>query len=1190
MYLKRLEIQGFKSFADKIELQFNPGVTGVVGPNGSGKSNISDAIRWVLGEQSAKTLRGAKMEDIIFSGSDKRRPVGMAEVSLTLDNSSGLFPLDFTEVTVTRRVFRSGESEFLINKTPCRLRDIHELFMDTGIGREGYSIIGQGKIDEILNARSEERRQLIEEAAGIVKYKNRKLQAAKKLADTEQNLTRISDIIGELSTQVGPLQEQAATAEEFLNFKEELSKLEINLFVHQLEEVGDKLTEINTELDEKQQAAMTAETELRGAESRIEELKLKISKLDEAISGVQQTVFDLTSAVEKNEASVKVAEERRRGLVRDKDRLSAELADIAQRIDGVKLQYAGEEEALARLRQDIDAGRAELANRETELAALESNLAEGEAGVETGKGDIIEILHDIASVRNETGNLEVQEKNHEKRLTQLTGDRSEGGQQAAENGAALHAVKQESDRLTKSIIKNEASLAQLAKNQAAGEQRLSSVQDELSAQLKLIGAKESRLRVLKEMQHQYEGFHKGVREVLKAGQAGRLHGICGVVAELLQVPEEYAVAVEVALGGAVQFIVTGTDLDAQRAIEYLKANKAGRATFLPLNTIKNNDQDKTLQKIIESKGCLGAAASLVKIDDRYNNILQYLLGRIAVFENLDRARQVAGETGFRHKFVTLEGEIINPGGSFTGGSFAKGNASLLGRLSEIDSLEKELQQMQRVLEKLRASENKILKELTGIKNSIEQLRAENQEKQLQLTGIRKDLEQRESEQERIDRLIRSIDLEVEQENHELNRLRAKRDILKEQLAQLEKKNAELEQSIGRLQESLKGQQGLREQLTSRITESRVRLAALQQEESGYAQLLARAHQSVAEYRQQAKNKEAELAEAGLTESRIDEEIAVLREQIITQMDEKGATGERLNALKGERRSDIAVLNDMESRVKQLLKQLSQLQEQAHSLDVRRARLEMEMENARQRLMEEHGLTFEEAVLKKTEIKNRREVTSRIKELKGLITELGAVNLGAIEEYARVSERYEFLSAQHKDLEEAKNSLYKVIAEMDEIMTNRFREAFQTINTNFREVFSELFGGGNADLQLTDSANLLDTGVEIIAQPPGKKPQHLSLLSGGERALTAIALLFAILRAKPSPFCVLDEIEAALDEANVDRFAAFMKEFAGRSQFIVVTHRKGTMEVADILYGVTMDESGVTKLVSMRMAEAVDKVS
>ncbi len=1190
MHLKRLEIQGFKSFADKIELHFNPGVTGIVGPNGSGKSNISDAIRWVLGEQSAKSLRGAKMEDIIFSGSDKRRPVGMAEVSLTLDNSNGIFPLDYSEVTVTRRVFRSGDSEFLINKSPCRLRDIHELFMDTGVGREGYSIIGQGKIDEILNARSEDRRQLIEEAAGIVKYKNRKLQAAKKLADTEQNLMRISDIISELSAQVGPLQEQAATAEEFLNFKEELSKLEINLYVHQLEEVGGKLAEINTEMDEKKQAALTVETQLRGNESRVEELKLRISKLDEEISGVQQAVFDLSSAVERNEAAVNVAEERRRGLNRDRDRLTAELADMKHRIDEVKNQYAGEEDALAKIRQEIAAGHIETAAREAELADLVNSLAEGDAGIESGKGDIIEILHGIAEVRNEIGNYAVQEKNHEKRIAQLTVERAAAEKQAAENSTVLAFTKQDCNAVTVNIKKNDAALTELAQEQGDSEKKLFSLRGDLSAQQKTVGVKESRLRVLKEMQQQYEGFHKGVREVLKAGQAGKLQGICGVLAELLQVPEEYAVAIEVALGGAVQFIVSGTDGDAQRAIEYLKANKAGRATFLPLNTIKNNEHDKSLQKIINSKGCLGTAAGLVKIDEQYNNILQFLLGRIAIFQNLELARQVAKDAGYRYKFVTLDGEIINPGGSFTGGSFARGNATLLGRMSEIDNLEKELTRLQGVLEKQRADENNKQQEINQIKYNIEHLRNENQMQQLQLTGIKKDLEQREVEQVRIERLIKSADLEIEQESVEIKRLRDKREVLKEKLGQLENKNKELEHSIGRLQEAVKDQQEFREQITSRITASRVRLAALQQEETGYEELLARAHRSVEEYRQQAVDKEAKLAEIGLTGTRLDEEITVLKEQIIRQVDKKGSTGEQLNALKGERQSDRAGLNDLEIHIKQLQKQFGYLQEQAHSFDVRRARLEMEMENARQRLMEEHGLTFEEAVLNKTEIKNRREVASRIKELKGHISGLGTVNLGAIEEFARVNERYEFLTAQHKDLEEAKNSLYTVIAEMDDIMTGRFREAFQLINSNFREVFSALFGGGNADLQLTDSTDMLETGIEIIAQPPGKKPQHLSLLSGGERALTAIALLFAILKVKPSPFCVLDEIEAALDEANVDRFAAFMKEFADQSQFIVVTHRKGTMEVADILYGVTMDESGVTKMVSMRLAEAVDKVS
>lgn len=1190
MYLKRLEIQGFKSLADKIELQFNPGVTGVVGPNGSGKSNISDAIRWVLGEQSAKSLRGAKMEDVIFSGSDKRRPVGMAEVTLTIDNSTGKFPLDFTEVTVTRRVFRSGESDYLINKTPCRLRDIHELFMDTGVGREGYSIIGQGKIDEILSAKSEDRRQLIEEAAGIVKFKNRKLQAARKLADTEQNLLRISDIIGELSTQVGPLKEQATAAEEYLNHKNELGKHEINLFVHQLEEVGDKLTQINSDMDEKNRAALTAETELRVAESKAEELKFKINQLDEEIAKVQQDVFDLSSAVEKNEASVKVAEERGRGLERDRARLTSELADIGRRIETIRDQYAGEEGALAGLREKAAIGQTELNDWETELAEVETKLASEETGIEAGKGDVIEILNETAAVRNELGNLEVQETNHEKRITQLTNDRSEAEQQSAENDLALQLSEKEGDSLADDIKEAAAALNELSAQQTEKERQLTIIRNSISEQQKIIGSKESRLRVLEEMQQAYEGFHKGVREVLNAGKVGKLRGICGVVAELLHVPEEYATAVEVALGGAVQYIVTETDRDAQRAIEFLKANKAGRATFLPLNTIKSNEQDKSLQQIMKTKDCLGSAAGLVKMDNRYKNILQFLLGRIAVFENLDRAREVAGETGYRNKFVTLEGDIINPGGSFTGGSFARGNSGLLSRVSEIEKLINELKQLQKIWTILHADEAEIQKELDGIQNHIEAGRIKIQQKQVQLTGVSKDLEQRKSEQERFDRLLQSINMEIEQEDEEMNRLKHRRKDIKGQMAQLEIKNEDIKQSIEGLQEKLKKNQQLHSQLTSRINANRVQLAALQQEAAGYEQLLARAQSSVEELKQQVKDREDELAGIGVTEAGINEEINVLKEQIINQTGKKGIAEEQLNQLRSERQSDNESLNEMDNRTKQMQKQLHLLQEQIHSLDVRRARIEMEIENARQRLLEEHGLTFEQAVLQKTEIKNRREVTSRIRELKSLIAELGNVNIGAIEEYVRVKERYEFLSVQHNDLEEAKISLYKVIEEMDEIMTRRFRDAFQTINANFSETFTELFGGGNAELQLTNSTNLLETGIDIIAQPPGKKPQHLSLLSGGERALTAIALLFAILKAKPSPFCVLDEIEAALDEANVDRFAGYLKEFAGETQFIVVTHRKGTMEVADVLYGVTMDESGVTKLVSMRMTDAVDKVS
>ncbi|MFZ5639899.1 MAG: chromosome segregation protein SMC, partial [Bacillota bacterium] len=778
----------------------------------------------------------------------------------------------------------------------------------------------------------------------------------------------------------------------------------------------------------------------------------------------------------------------------------------------------------------------------------------------------------------------------EKRILRLAGDRAGAEAQAAENDRALEAAGKEYQALTDGIREAEADLIQLVKQQSAAENSLTALRDEMSGRQKQIGEKESRLRVLEEMQQAYEGFHKGVREVLKAGKTGKLRGVCGVVAELLQVPEEYALAVEVALGGAVQFIVTETDRDAQEAIEFLKTGKAGRATFLPLNTIKGNGPDKSLEQVAQAKNCLGTAADLVKIDGRYNNILQFLLGRIAVFKNLEQARQAAKATGYRYKFVTLEGEIINAGGSFTGGSFARGNTGLLGRTGEIESLKKDIRQLQKELAKLHAAETGLQGELAGIIDTINKNRAQTQEKFLKMTGAAKDLEQRQSDQERINRLTFSINMEIDQENNELSRIGKKREELKVQLAQLVKKNEDLQENIGRLQDELKGHQEKKEQINALITASRVRLASLEQEAAGFEQLLARANNAVQELKQQAVNKKEELARVDVTKSKIDEEISALKEQSVKQLEEKGAAGERLNLLKAERNSDAAALDECDSSCKQMQKQLGRLQEQIHSIDIRRARLEMEVDNARQRLMEEHGLTFEEALLKKTEINNRREVTTRIKELKSLIAGLGIVNLGAIEEYNRVKERFEFLSAQHNDLEEARISLYKVIEEMDGLMTRRFKEAYENINANFSETFNDLFGGGNAELQLTNSDDLLETGIEIVAQPPGKKPQHLSLLSGGERALTAIALLFAILKAKPSPFCVLDEIEAALDEANVDRFAGFLREFARETQFIVVTHRKGTMEVADVLYGVTMDESGVTKLVSMRLADTVDKVS
>lgn len=1189
MYLKKIEIQGFKSLADKIEMQFNPGISAIVGPNGSGKSNIADAVRWVLGEQSAKSLRGAKMEDVIFAGSEKRKAVGMAEVSLTLDNSTAVFPSDYAEISVTRRVYRSGDSEYFINKTPCRLKDIHELFMDTGIGREGYSIIGQGKIEEILNARSEERRVIIEEAAGIVKYKSRKQQAVKKLHDTQQNLVRISDIINELETQVGPLEEQSQQAVQYLDYKSELDDLEINLIINQVEDQKEKLTELTAKDENLNTQYIERETLLRNLESGVEEHKLAISKFDEEIMSVQADIYNQGSLMEKNEGEVKVARERCKGLDERKQNLLQEIAESHDKEYGERNRHQDDEKALTLLREKIGSEQQELDRLEQQLYKIENQLADDHRKIEEKKADIIDLLNDIAGVRNSITSGENEQHNLSRRNGQLV----EQGQalltdlektvgKNRELTGQLETMQNRFDKLTASESDN-----QLKKEE------LSHRIDHLSATAdktrRLLQEETSRLKALSDLQKGYEGYYRGVKEILIAGRNGQCQGICGVVAETIRVSREYETAVEVALGGALQFIITESDDSARKAIEYLKKTKGGRATFLPLNTIKHS-KDVDTKKWRNQQGFMGLASEIVECDVRFRPIIDYLLAKVIVVDNIKNAVELARNSTHNIKIVTLEGDVINPGGAMTGGVYHKGATSLLGRVREIEETGSRIEARKRELEETENNISVLQNTLNDYINKLKGLQEQMQALHIERSSTLKDLEVVGQEKSRLESALSLNTDEQEGLQDEIKNSGCRINNLRKRLEELEALDNETRDSIAQQQQLLTHQEKQRSQLTEQLTQIKISLAGLRQEEANYAQIMDRVLEAIGEMVLQTKKKEEQVTEIKTQNELLMQEIEDLERQNITLGLEKGTKEDYLNKLKNEKQALTSEVMSCEGRIKTAVKEMTQIKEQVHASDVKRARLEIEVENLLGKLAEELRVTYEEALLRKTELKNRRETVSRIKDLKEAIASLGAVNLGAIEEFERVKERYEFLRGQYSDLEQAKDSLYQVISEMDRIMTRKFSEAFSEINASFGEVFNRFFGGGKAELVLTDNENLLESGIEIVAQPPGKKPQHLSLLSGGEKALTAISLLFAILRTKPSPFCVLDEIEAALDDANVDRFAAYMKEFAQNSQFIIITHRKGTMESANVLYGVTMDDSSVTKMVSMKLTDRTEKVS
>ncbi len=1182
MYLKRVEIHGFKSFADKVVLDFREGVSVVVGPNGSGKSNISDAIRWVLGEQSAKSLRGAKMEDVIFAGSVKRRPVGMAEVSLTLDNSTGIFPLDFVEITVTRRVFRSGESEYLINKSPCRLKDVHELFMDTGIGREGFSIIGQGKVEEILSSKPEDRRYLIEEAAGLTKYRTRKREASRKLEETEQNLVRLDDIIAELQSQLAPLEEQAGKARLYQQVKLNLDELELDLHVHDIEDLGGKLQACREQISHIQQNLVNTETQLRVSEAETAELKLSLQTTDEQIYQGQTNCHNLASRIQQVESELKLCEERTGSIEKQEQRLLLDAEDARQRNEELRAEFAVHESKILVLRNTRQELENQLGDKETQLARFGKELGAAENQIENLKTEVFETLTQSAKLNNELSALNQQEEQLHYRQQALENQKLAREQERAEVSRELEqaTVELEALQLQAGQLRHFSSDRKLEQEQVNRERR--KVQDSITAVRDDLQGANSRLKLLSDMQKDYEGYNRGVKEILLAANQGKLAGICGVVAELIKVPARLETALEVALGANLQNVVSVSELDAKRAIAFIKSNNYGRATFLPLDTLQPGSRYFPAQ-VLAAPGVLGVAADLIEHDPRYKTVVEYLLGRILVVENLEQATQVARLGGYKLRIITLDGELLSPGGSITGGSLRRRSSSLIGRQREIAQIQELAQGLSGRLEQENLKERELAHKSDTLLAALAAGDSELKNLELKIAALDTRRANLVQGRERAGREVENTALELEQLLAASGGYEARRLELVKLCEQNQADHEQLSRQLSQFQDGFKEQGSARERLSALTTDLKVTIASLEQEEKGLQSILKRYYQQTAEYEALVLARKKENTQLAGQKEQISGEVLRLRASLLDLVNSEARAKENLQFLRDSRQDRLSLLESKEVGAKVLRHQLQEFQATVHALQVKEARLDTEVNTALNRLQESFQLDLTQAKNQSKAVVNRREVVSKVNRLKSEIKALGPVNLGAVEEFARVQERHSFLSGQQLDLLQAKTSLFSVIAEMDKIMIERFGRAFSLINERFGKVFEELFGGGHAGLQLVNPDNLLETGIEIIARPPGKKPQHLSLLSGGEKALTAIALLFAILQVKPSPFAVLDEIEAALDEANVARFAAYVKGLCSLTQFIVISHRKGTMEVADVLYGVTMEENGVSKLYSVRMA-------
>lgn len=1185
MFLKQLEIHGFKSFAEKIELNFGNTINAIVGPNGSGKSNISDAIRWVLGEQSVKALRGSRMEDVIFAGSDSKKALGFAEVNLCIDNSDRKLPVDYTEINIMRRMYRSGESEYFINKTACRLKDIYELFMDTGIGRDGYSIIGQGRIDEILSNKSEDRRNVFEEAAGIVKYKTRKHEAEKKLEQTKQNIIRITDIIEEIQTQLEPLKEQAEVARRYRGILEELKSIEVNLMLQSIDKYKNRLIAAKREAEDIQgligeKSSFAAQLELKHGN-----LRVLLSDLEVGINELGEEIHHLENHREKLDGECNLLQERIKNLNLNSDRLSKRYAELKDETDKVRLNKEQSSSKLIELNtaySEISVKiNGKMADFESSFRAI--NDIESDLGDKQQK--FISLINNISELKSKINSTNVFIENIKKRKAQVEGDVSLLTlQQKDKEKQYNRAVEELEDFIRKTDICKEQIEGLKSKKQEceSGIALLEESADKLKSER---DALLSRLKALEDMERDHGGYSRAVK-VLMTEYHRITKGFCGAVGEMIKVPSRYVTAIEIALGGSVQSIVTETEHDAKQLIEYLKENKAGRSTFLPISSVKPRSFSDREKQLFNMEGFVGVASELVEYDSKIRNIMESLLGRTAVVRDIDTAIKLARKAGYEYKIVTLAGEIINAGGSMTGGSLQSSSSSVLSRKNEIDTLRVGYNSRHKELEELNIKLEGLKKQAEEISSDIDFKTEIFHSLQIDINNYKNRCDNFKNDMEVIaDRIsINLKDLgDLDREFNETQRIIG--DNTKKAEA-VEKEKQVIEEQISGLQEQMKQFQEVRDAYNEEITELKIKLASVEhnkkttessindmeerirsiQEEIGVSRTeIESASREVAELSSELENKKAETAG---TIAAADEKHMLLSEK----EKEKAAKHEEIQKL--------------EADVKEYNKDIAALQGDLHKVEMQTARLELELENTELRLLETYDMSYNKAQEYRDEGLNLSWAAKRCEELKNDIRSMGTVNVNAIEEYEKLSERYNFLSTQVEDLTKARDNLIAVIAEIAESMKLQFITEFNKINENFNEVFKQLFGGGHAELVLSDEDNVLESGIEIIAKPPGKKLQNLMLLSGGERALTAIALLFGILKMKPAPFCVLDEIDAALDDANVDRYAEFLVNFSVTTQFIIVTHRKGTMEAADCLYGVSMEDNGISKLVSVKLEDKV----
>ena len=1180
MYLKSIEVQGFKSFANKIVFQFHNGITGIVGPNGSGKSNVADAVRWVLGEQRAKQLRGGNMQDVIFSGTENRKPLSYASVGITLDNSDHKLPIDFEEVTVTRKIYRSGESEYLINGSACRLKDINELFYDTGIGKEGYSIIGQGQIDKILSGKPEERRELFDEAAGIVKFKRRKNTSLKKLEEEQQNLVRVTDILSELEKQYTPLKKQAETAKEYLKYREELKKAEINVFLKESDQMRLAIQETDYNLEQSQNELSDAKGQYEAMKEEYAEVEKHMDELEKQVDQARRQLNETGLLKQQFESSIALLEEQIKSVKTTDAHYIQRKQTIERELEQKKTELSGFSKEQEELSIQVREKHQKETEEKTRLTLLQEEMARISFSIEEKRNEVMKILANRASTKAQIQHFDTMQEQIRVQKTELVKQLLTITQKTEVYKVDYRKYEEELREISEAILARTENIQKYEKGIQNLQKDISEKNQQFQIGQSSYHRERSRLESLKNITERYDGYGNSIRRVME--QKKNEPGILGVVADLIKVRQKYETAIETALGGNIQNIVTQDEETAKRMITYLKKNKFGRATFLPLTSVKSTGFQKT--EILKEQGVIGLAHTLVETDDRYRNLAESLLGRTVVVEHIDIGIRLAKKYHQTIRMVTLEGELLNPGGSMTGGAF-KNASNLLGRRREIEELEDAVLLLKREMEDMQKMLDESRKKRADFYSGIDEQKEELRNFYVRQNTAKMNLKQVQSRQQSI------ID--------------RKSALIKESEA-FEQQIQEMKENQQSIKIELDLSEELEKKLNQQAEDQQKQLEQKKEEEQVLQQDAEKAHLAYAELGQKEvfleENKNRIIQEC----EKLKKELGLLKDnrenttEIICQKETeiKNAKDKILNA--GQLMTEIeksiqAFIGKREALSKKhkeflgkrdaLSEHISALDKECFRLNGKRENLEENLEKQMNYMWEEYEVTYNNALTYKME---KREDVSVIKKevqrLKSEIRGLGNVNVNAIEDFKNLEERYEFLKGQYEDLVEAEATLKQIIEELDHAMRKQFEEQFAKIKSEFNQVFKQLFGGGKGTLELMEEEDILEAGIRIIAQPPGKKLQNMMQLSGGEKALTAIALLFAIQNLKPSPFCLLDEIEAALDDSNVTRFARYLHKLTKNTQFIVITHRRGTMTAADRLYGITMQEKGVSTLVSVNLLE------